>query len=220
MVANVLQDIRKRDERWIAIAKDHLRLPAPALRGGFAHVDNFSLYILIHMTRYVIRTHSDNWSFLSSLSDFDICDTLPEMQNEICTLWNQIVLEERKKLWSGYGIDVLGEIREVYVALHQDTDGATIPDASRTTSYPIPHWLSFHPLCVITQTRLFLRPPDLLTPMIPPLIHLALKPRLSVAPPHTMQKKQTSSQASCHPQFTSLMDGDSHPHPHPQLPVP
>ena len=104
------------------------------------------------MTRYVIRTHSDNWSFLSSLSKFDICDTLPELQNEFCTLWNEIVLEERKKLWSGYGIDVLGEIRDVYVALHQDTDGVlTIPDASRTISYPVPHWLNFHPLCVIAS---------------------------------------------------------------------
>ena len=83
--------------------------------------------------------------------------------------------------------------------------------AGKTT---IQHWLSFHPLCIrashhpLGQTRLFPRPLDLLTPMTPPLIRIALKPRLSVAPPHTMQKKQTSLRPpvahSLHPTCTEL----------------
>ena len=132
-VASILPHVRERDERWIALAKDQYGLPEHIVRDNIAHGDNSVLLsILIHVTRQAIHTDLSNSRILWLLSRFDIHNTHPRLQSEFCALWNEIVLEARDARHPH--VDVLREIRRVYIALHQGTDAA--PTAfSASTSY-------------------------------------------------------------------------------------
>jgi hypothetical protein len=146
--------VRERDDRWIGLAKDQFGMPEDVLRDNIAHGDNSVLLaILIHRTRQVIRTDPSDWRILSSLSKFDIRNTVPGLQNEFCALWNEIVRKSREG--SGSLVNVLRAIRQLYIALHQGTDAApTAFDAStdrwddilgRPSSYPLCNIDTHHP---------------------------------------------------------------------------
>jgi len=134
-VASILPHVRERDDRWIALANDQYGLPEHIVRNSIAHGDNSVLLsILNHVTYQVIHIHTDlsNPRILWLLSQFDIHNTLPGLQSEFCSLWNEIVLEARDTRHPH--VDVLREIRRVYIALHQGT--AAAPTAfSASTSY-------------------------------------------------------------------------------------
>jgi len=79
------------------------------------------LCLLIHKTREAFLSGSWTPFILNTLSQFDMRNTIPELQHEFCTLWNEIVREA----WRG-GIDctavnILREIRHGYIGLHQGT---------------------------------------------------------------------------------------------------
>ena len=127
--AKVLPYVRERDDRWITFAQDVFGLPEGILRGHIARGDDsVMLAILICAARQVISTEPCKWEMLPSISKFDILDTLPGLQNEFCSLWNEIVEE-------GWDMDdpveILRGIRHLYIALHQGTDCApTLFDGS------------------------------------------------------------------------------------------
>ncbi|KAI0278610.1 hypothetical protein BGY98DRAFT_509337 [Russula aff. rugulosa BPL654] len=77
------------------------------------------------MTRQAFHTRSWTPWILSSLAEFSIRDTIPELQHTFCALWNDIVLEA----WNEEGpenipVRILREIRHACIALHQDTGAA------------------------------------------------------------------------------------------------
>ena len=122
-VATVLLAIQKPDDRWIELARDQLRLPEDVLRDNTAYRDDsLSLYILVYVTHQVID-NPGNWDILSSLSKFDIHNTLPGLQNDFCVTWNRIVREARDTNDDRY-VNILHSIRHLYIALHPDTDAA------------------------------------------------------------------------------------------------
>ncbi|KAH8980245.1 hypothetical protein EDB86DRAFT_3088031 [Lactarius hatsudake] len=61
---------------------------------------------------------------LKVASDFNVQDTSPELQHTFCAMWNQIVLRAQNHNDSRMALYTLGPIRNVYAALHQDTDSA------------------------------------------------------------------------------------------------
>ena len=91
-LAKMLPYVRERDERWITLAQDVFGLPERLLRDHIAHGDDsVLLVILICAARRVISREPEKWEMLSSISQFDILKTLPELQNDFCSLWNEIV---------------------------------------------------------------------------------------------------------------------------------
>ena len=132
-VASILPHVRERDDRWIALANDQYGLPENIIRDSIAHGDNSVLLsILIHVTHQVVHMDPGNPRILWLLSQFDIHNTLPSLQSDFCALWNEIVLEASHARHPH--VDVLREIRQVYIALHQGTDAA--PTAfSASTNY-------------------------------------------------------------------------------------
>ena len=101
IVTHIVVGVRERDNRWFSLVKAEYGIAEHVIRkyigrGG----DSVLLFILIHMTRQAF--HTGTWTpwILSSLSDFNIRDTSPELQHVFCELWNDIVLEARNEDWS------------------------------------------------------------------------------------------------------------------------
>ncbi|KAF8467101.1 hypothetical protein DFH94DRAFT_639069 [Russula ochroleuca] len=116
-------------------------------------------------------------AFLDELAQIDIRRTLPGLQHDFCTLWNELVQEakktpelipeifvyswgdqplllERYKTALGGLVGILRQIRHLYIALHQGTDAApTAFSASTDDSDRIFHRPSSYPLCDIASHR-------------------------------------------------------------------
>ena len=158
IVAQIVVCVRERDSRWFSLVKAEYGIAEHVLRKFFGHGDSVLLSILIHMTRQAFYTRSWTPWILSSLSEFNICDTSPELQHAFCALWNDIVLEalnqgfieempieempneevpneERpsKERPTNIPVQILRDVRRVYIALHQGTD------ATLTTSSAFPY---------------------------------------------------------------------------------
>ena len=154
-VASILQAIRERDHRWIALARDQFGLPERALRDNIAHGDDSVLLaIFLHRTRQLIRTDPWNREILPSLSKFDVQHTFPGLQTEFCALWNEIVLQAMHEGIDSYAIPILRGIRHFYIALHQGTDAApTAFDISTADSDSVLRQPSSYPLCNIVDNH-------------------------------------------------------------------
>ena len=124
IVAQAIVDVRERGESWISLVKDELGLPDPVIRRFIAHGDTALLSILIHITRRTIRTGSWTPRVLLSLSGFNIHNTLPGLQHAFCTLWNDILLEARAQGVDSIAVEILRELRHVYIDLHRGTDAS------------------------------------------------------------------------------------------------
>jgi Family of unknown function (DUF6535) len=144
----ILGSVREHDDHWIALSESQLALPQQVLRECVDHGnDGVSLAIFIHVAHQSIN--SESWIGLLrwSLPQFDILNTLPEVQHEFCALWNLIVQEARSKGFYSDLVDILREIRHLYLALHEDTD-TVLPVATSTRSSH--HRIHFATLTVVT----------------------------------------------------------------------
>ena len=124
--ARILSSVRERDDRWITHSARVFGLPEQDLRENIAlGDDSVLLAILIHVTHRYIPSMFPNRNDLEVLPKFDICNTLPRLQHDFCTLWNEMVQHARRESYTNgpYGTpaDILYWIRHHYIALHQVT---------------------------------------------------------------------------------------------------
>ena len=155
IVANILATVRERDDHWLALANDVFGSPGRALRDIVIHGDSALLSILIHLTRQSISSGSWTPWVISSHTRFNIRDTLPDLQNDFCAMWNENVIHAMENGEDGrLRIDILRKIRHSYLALHQDTDAA--PTAFSSSTDDNADVLSdprSYPLCTIESHR-------------------------------------------------------------------
>ena len=131
-ICKVLATSQPRDDSWYNIASDELGFPETSLRDYAAQGDSLSLVILIHVVRQQFthfrkRSLTQKLDFsivLSKASEFDARDTSLELQHKFCILWNQIVNEAQGGGDWYMAYYILRQIRNVFLALHQDTDCA------------------------------------------------------------------------------------------------
>jgi hypothetical protein len=119
----------ERDDSWITLAARVFGLSERDLRDKIAlGDDSVLLAIFIHVTRRSLRSNNSNSVVLQILSKLDIRNTLPGLQHDFCSLWNEIGLGP----WNPghYAIPgrTLEAIRYLYLALHPGTGPA--PTAS------------------------------------------------------------------------------------------
>ena len=155
IVAGILATMRERDDHWLALASDVFGLPERVLRVNVTHGDSALLAILIHIIGPSIRSGSWTPWVISSHTRFNIRDTLPDMQNVFCALWNENVLHARENGDDArLHIEILRKIRHSYMALHQDTDAApTAFSFSTDDGADILSDLWSYPLCTIESHR-------------------------------------------------------------------
>jgi Family of unknown function (DUF6535) len=143
IVAGIVANAHKRDNRWETLVKDQLGISDDVLRDYLAHGDSVLLANLIHIARRFFRAAPSNrrmYAILNStlwkISKFDIQLTLPGLQHDFCTLWNEV----RREAYSRESIPfwILISIRQLYNALHQGTNAVpTVFDPFQLSSYPL-----------------------------------------------------------------------------------
>jgi hypothetical protein len=156
IIARILASAQERDDRWITLASRAFGLTGQDLRENIAlGDDSVLLAILIHVARQCLRSGYMQWMVLEALSKFDIRNTFPRLQHDFCSLWNEIVQEARKRGSYSTPVEILREIRQHCIALHQGTDAAPTAFSASTdfyddilrepSSYPFCHIASHHP---------------------------------------------------------------------------
>ncbi|KAI9462046.1 hypothetical protein F5148DRAFT_236657 [Russula earlei] len=155
VVACIIARTRERDDRWSMLVKDEFGVPDRVLRDYISHGDNVLLAILLHTTREAFRAHRPQRDVLRSLSRLEIRDALPGLQHDFCALWNEVVQEAGNKESDGVPIDILVQIRPLYVTLHE---GFGPPPTSFSPSIGGDESVnlfepSIYPLCTIASHR-------------------------------------------------------------------
>ncbi|KAF8261753.1 hypothetical protein EI94DRAFT_1745273 [Lactarius quietus] len=162
LVSIVVARAQRRDDIWFTMASDELRVQESVLRNHATHGDSLSLVLLTHITRQQFtRFREQHWpkydisEVLLPASKFNVLDTSHELQHEFCALWNQIVLKVQEDDDFDMAFYTLGQIRSVYVALHQSTDSAPTHFSASTgdeddalyepSSYPLCNIPGHHP---------------------------------------------------------------------------
>jgi hypothetical protein len=152
--AGIIANVRDRDDRWSALAMEQLRVSRSVLQDYVAHGDSVLLANLNHITRKILRTfEGDHYStyissrILRSISRFNIQHTLPVLQHDFCTVWNDVVEEARKSGSDSTPIYILKYIRHLYITLHQRTDACSAEFSSVADGDDILSHGSSYPLC-------------------------------------------------------------------------
>ena len=159
-VARILLSVQERDDIWVRLASRVFGLSRQDLRENVAlGDDSVLLAILIHFTRQSHRSEGCfcfNSDIFEILSKFDIRKTLPRLQHEFCTLWNEINQEPQSQNERDHGfyhssaLHILYGIRHLYVTLHRSTDAATDSLSNHAlTPYPTPYSPFVYPFCHI-----------------------------------------------------------------------
>ena len=170
-VARFLSSVQERDDRWITLAARVSGLSEQELRENIGlGDDSVLLAILIHVTRQCFHSNNSYHEGLETLLKFNIGNTLPRLQHDFCTLWNEIVQEARKRRYDATSVRILYRIRHDYIALHQGTDAAPTEFTASTTwfnnilyhpsSYPLCNLASHRPGSVAQQPALSPSPTD------------------------------------------------------------
>ena len=155
-VSSIVARAQKRDDSWFMLASNALGIPEATLRDYTG--DSPSLAIFIHVVRQQFsHFHKSSWpkyefSFvLEAASKFNVQDTSPGLQNDFCALWNQMVRKVQNDDDQRMAFQILGPIRNVYVALHQDTDCAPTRFSPSTGDWDDILWHpSSYPVCNVS----------------------------------------------------------------------
>ncbi|KAH9053307.1 hypothetical protein EDB87DRAFT_1690540 [Lactarius vividus] len=133
-ISMIVARVQPRDDSWFILASKALGIEERDLQDYAANGDSLSLAILIHTTRQQFTNLLCNpWPYrwfadhvLKAASTFNVQDSSPELQHEFCTLWNQIVLKAQEIHLNRHAMawQILRPIRNVYIALHRDTNSA------------------------------------------------------------------------------------------------
>ena len=116
IVARILAKGWKRDETWMALAMDQLGVSEDVLNDYLTHGNSVLLANLIKITRLFFENKFPYHDVLGSVSEFSVEDILPDLRQEFCTLWNEIVQDAQSR--SSNSAFILGEICGIFKALH------------------------------------------------------------------------------------------------------
>jgi hypothetical protein len=226
-VFNNLVGMQERDNRWIVLASEACGLAVHVIQHivAMGGDDDMRLATLISVSRGVNIDISLNYGLMHTFTQFDIRHTLPGLQHDFCTLWNELVLEIRKHGRNPTPFYILECIRHLYITLHQGTDVAlptafsTSTGSSDDSSDDSLFEPSSYPLCDIASHR-----PDSTAHVPVPAIPLLTQPADSpdASPPYFTPGGSTASRqhkeaptagptSLSHPTKPSKIGDSSHP---------
>src|SRR5229473_6519385 len=130
-----------------------LRLPLKYVAHGN---DSVLLAIFISVARRHIYTDIPGWGVLSTICKLNIHNTLPELQHDLCALWNLYVEETTRQQpdTDTFPVSILHLARCLYISLHEGTQAAPTHFSASTEAFD--HVLfrpDSYPLCQIHDHR-------------------------------------------------------------------
>ena len=154
IISEIVARAQPRDDSWFTLASKELIVPEAVLRDHAARGDSLSLAILIYLSRQQFsHLANQNWpSYMISFvlgfaSQFNVRDTLPELQHEFCVLWNEIVRKVQNENDRDMAKLLIGQIHQVYVNLHTDP----VTPISSTFDLRIPEDSSSYAVCNVPE---------------------------------------------------------------------
>ena len=136
VIAAIIATTQERDDRWFELATGQLGESRAVLENYSAHGDSVLLANCIDICRRNIRAYTEHAYLVTAamrslhleiVSNFDARNTLPFLQHDFCRLWNQLISMTREGPYiRALAVQILRNIRHVYIALHQGTDAALI----------------------------------------------------------------------------------------------
>jgi hypothetical protein len=130
VISVIVTTVQERDGRWFELAMGHLRVSEAVLQEYLDHGDSLSLANCITICRYTMDAYSEHgWTrdvysqskTLEVLSKFNVQNTLPRLKGEFCALWNNLVNLAQSRNNEHISINILRNIRQIFIHLHQDT---------------------------------------------------------------------------------------------------
>ena len=160
IISMIIANVQIHDARWFELTTGQLSIPDTVLGRYLCNGDSALLANCVHISRCIFRDHSLSQNAvgsdslgatLKSVSGFAIQDTLPELRQEFCALWNEIVFNMRNNedppTQDDASITVLSHIRHLYLNLHQGTDSAPAYSTSTADHEDVLCQHSSYPLC-------------------------------------------------------------------------
>ena len=154
-VFKALAGMKKRDNRWIALVSTACGLAAHNISSNVTmRRDDMFLATLIDISRQAIQSEIYVLELVEALAQIDIRHTLPRLQHDFCTLWNELAEEAKDRGYISTPTDILPRIRRLYITLHQGTDAAPTAFSASTDSFDgVLFEPSSYPLCNIASHR-------------------------------------------------------------------
>ena len=132
IMAIIIASVQNHDKSWSTLARNHLGVQERVFNDYDARGNSVLLANFIHFTRNAKLSDTFALKVVGSISNFDICNTLPELQHDFCAMWNDLVQEAQShNAYSRY-VTFLKEIHRHYIALHPSIDAAA------PTTFPEP----------------------------------------------------------------------------------
>ena len=156
IIASIVSNA-ERNDRWSMLTMDELGISEDVLRDYLAHGDSVLLANLIHVTRHFFHSllqHDpdltrNSSSILPSISNFNILNTLPELQHDFCALWNEVVQQARNSPDDSPFMDILINLRHFYIDLHGTDIALRHFFASTTNHDDLFHQPASYPFCMV-----------------------------------------------------------------------
>ena len=156
-IFKMLGRVQSRDDSWFILASNALGVSETVLRDYAAHGDSLSLAILLHLTHQQFNHYwKSSWprqefsKILEAASKFNVHNTSPELQDHFCGLWNHIVRKVHDDHSPSMAYNILRHVRNIHMALHQDTDSAPTGFSASTGDRDAVLWEpSVYPVCNI-----------------------------------------------------------------------
>ena len=177
VVAVTLAGVKRRDDHWFELASGQLNMSKSLLQDYFAqHGDSILLVNAIFIIRRTIQINGSEKEHrndireassktLKSICRFDIQKTLPELQHQFCSLWNQLVDAAQDNTFDHVTIlskMTLKTIRRLYITLHGDTSSSPTAFTIRTDDGDLVlDDARSYPRCNINEHRHFVSVPKL-----------------------------------------------------------
>jgi hypothetical protein len=154
IISQIVAHVWEGDDCWTALARDHLDVQEGVLRNYLTHGDSLSLANLIRFTRHADRSKNFALAVVAKLREFDISNTLPELQHNFCAMWNEVVQEAQSGNTDDNPVWILKKLQDHYIALHRGTDAAPTAFSEDTRwGDDILEQPSSYPLCNLASHR-------------------------------------------------------------------
>ena len=132
---------QERNDSWVTLAALISGLAEHDLRDDMiadgGHGDSALLALLIQIILKYVNYPDTLWGALQTLCKIDMTKTLPRVQHDFCTLWNDVAQRASKQ--SLKSIAVLELLHPLYVVLHRGTDACPAAFSAPTYNFfPFP----------------------------------------------------------------------------------